>query len=335
MNDRALKEWFKLSDETKREIFFQTSDQTGLPADAVEKDWWVTQTLSIIFSMSCAKALVFKGGTSLSKSWNLLERFSEDIDLALDREYLGFVGELSRNKISKLRYASYEFLTTKFIQELSERIETFGFTNVVVKYRETINHDQDPLIIEIYYPNLTGKGIYLSPCILVEVGSRSLKEPYTQRVFRTIVSEIFANKTFADQNITVPTVNPERTFLEKVFLLHEEFQRPASKMRVERLSRHLYDIEVLSRTPFSQKALENMDLYNTIVAHRGKFTRLEGVDYAKHFPPHIQIVPPPDMLPLWEKDYHEMVESMIYGEKLSFNELILKIRVIQSLINKV
>jgi hypothetical protein len=97
----------------------------------------------------------------------------------------------------------------------------------------------------------------------------------------------------------------------------------------------LYDIEVLSRTSFFQKALADRNLHDTIVAHRSKFSRLEGVDYAKHVPPHIKIVPPENLLPLWEKDYNEMVENMIYGEKLPFNELILKITDIQNEINAI
>jgi hypothetical protein len=129
------------------------------------------------------------------------------------------------------------------------------------------------------------------------------------------------------------TVNPERTFLEKVFLLHEEFQRPPEKMRVERLSRHLYDLERLARTEYAQKALDNKELYNIIVSHRDKFSHLGGVDYAKHNPASIKIVPPTDLLPLWEKDYYEMVENMIYGEKLSFRDLIQQIEVLQKTIN--
>jgi len=332
-NFEHIKEWLKLPDNVKRKFYTAVGKAYDLSPAAVEKDWWVTHTLSIIFSMSCANALVFKGGTSLSKAWNLIKRFSEDIDLALDREYLGFAGELSKKEIHKLRYASYDFLTAKFTPELSERFVSLGFTDVVVKYREVVNHDQDPLIIEIYYPKLTEKDIYLRPGVLVEVGGRSLREPYSLKIFKTMVSEQFSNEPFADRSVTIPTVNPERTFLEKVFLLHEEFQRPTQKMRVERLSRHLYDIERLSQTQYFQKALEDKDLYATIVAHRSKFTRLEGVDYTKHFPSHIQIVPPPDLLSLWKKDYHEMVESMIYGEKLSFNELIMKLTHIQKEIN--
>jgi predicted nucleotidyltransferase component of viral defense system len=335
MHDDALKDWLKLSDSEKLKIFNNTSDECGLPFDAIEKDWWVTHTLAIIFSMSCGKALIFKGGTSLSKAWNLIERLSEDVDLVLDREYLGFAGELSKTNIQKLRRASYDFLSTKFTGELSDKFKALGFTDVVVKYREVVNHDQDPLIIEVYYPKLTEQNTYLRPCVLVEVGSRSLKEPYSQRVFSTLVAKVFADKSFADKPLTIPTVNPERTFLEKVFLLHEEFQRPPEKRRVERLSRHLYDIEKLSRTEYFEKALQDKELYNTIVAHRNKFSHLQGVDYDKHSPEYIKIVPPAELLPLWEKDYYGMIGSMIYGEKLSFTNLIQRIMDIQEKINAV
>jgi len=330
-----LKEWFRLSDNDKLICFRAITDKYDLKIPAVEKDWWVTHTLAIIFSMPYAKSLIFKGGTSLSKSWKIIERFSEDIDLALDREFLGFAGELSKKQISRLRYASYEFLTEKFTPELQQKFNELGFTDVLVKYREVANHDQDPLIIEIYYPKLTEKDIYLRPGVLVEIGSRSLKEPFSICKFKTLVAENYSNKLFADNEITIPTVNVERTFLEKVFLLHEEYQRPAEKRRVERLSRHLYDIEKISQTPHFQKALSDKDLYRKIVAHRDKFSHLGGIDYAKHEPQFINIIPPENLLPLWEKDYAEMSESMIYGNKLNFNELINNIKQVNDKINRI
>jgi len=330
-----LKEWLRLSGNDKLACFRAIADKYDLKIPAVEKDWWVTQTLAIIFSMSCAKSLIFKGGTSLSKAWKIIERFSEDVDLVLDREFLGFAGELSKIQIHKLRYASYEFLTEKFSPELQQKFNDLGFIDVFVKPREVVNHDQDPLVIEIYFPKLTEKDIYLRPGVLVEIGSRSLKEPFSPCKFKTLVAENYSNKPFADKEIIIPTVNVERTFLEKVFLLHEEYQRPAEKRRVERLSRHLYDIEKISRTSSFQKALSDKDLYRTIVAHRDKFSHLGGVDYTKHEPQFINIIPPENLLALWEKDYAEMLESMIYGEKLSFNELIDKIRQVNEKINRI
>ena len=329
----ALHEWLKLTDANKRNIFAETARKKALPVSSIEKDWWVVHTLAALFSTEYAEKLVFKGGTSLSKGWNLIERFSEDVDLALDREFLGFAGVLSKKEISRLRYASYEFISTKFLNALDLSFREMGFKNVVVKPQQVVNHDQDPLIIEIYYPKLTGQDIYLRPDILVEIGSRSLKEPYSPRNICTFVSETFAGMPFTENLMSIPTVNPERTFLEKVFLLHEEYQRPPEKMRVERLSRHLYDIEKLSRTQYFHKALSEKELYDTIVAHRENFSRLGGVNYKKHTPEHIRIVPPDNLLSLWEKDYESMTNSMVYGEKLSFNELIIRITNVQKTIN--
>jgi hypothetical protein len=150
-----------------------------------------------------------------------------------------------------------------------------------------------------------------------------------------MVAENYPGQPFADLPITIPTVNPERTFLEKIFLLHEEFQKSPGKRRVDGLSRHLYDIEILNRTDYAVIALNNPDLYNTIVAHRSKFSRISGVDFANHRPDKITFIPPDTVLPDWEADYNEMKENMIYGEALPFSELIEKLKVLRSRINAI
>lgn len=333
MNRNSISYWFQLSKQDRQEIFEETATQKGLSVAAIEKDWWVVQTLSVIFSMKYAEVLVFKGGTSLSKGWNLIQRFSEDIDLALDRKFLGFTGELSKGDIKKLRRKSYQFITETFTEELKNKFAELGFENVLVKYREVENHDQDPLIIEIYYPTLTNKDSYLKPAVLVEVSSRSLKEPFTQRSFGTIISEVFADRPFADKSITIPVVNPERTFLEKIFLLHEEFQKPQDKIRVERLSRHLYDIEKLSQTEYAKIALQDTELYNTIVRHREKFTPISGIDYTNHSPDKISFIPPDTILKDWQQDYETMIQTMIYDNPLPFDELIKRLTELQRRIN--
>ncbi|MBW7870486.1 MAG: nucleotidyl transferase AbiEii/AbiGii toxin family protein [Flavobacteriia bacterium] len=333
---KHLQEWFKLPDETKIRLFAETSRKFGLPSSsAVEKDWWVVHTLAIIFSMKCSNSLIFKGGTSLSKAWNLIHRFSEDIDLALDKEFLGFSDELTKSDIKKLRRKSYQFVSEVFTKELEESFAELGFKEVTIKAREAENHDRDPLIIEIYYNKLTEKDAYLKPGVLVEVGSRSLKEPFTNRTFGTFVSEIYTDNSFTDKPITIPTVNPERALLEKIFLLHEEFQRPPEKTRVERLSRHLYDIEKLSHTEYAEIALQNTKLYNAIVKHRSKFTAVSGIDYKNHNYPNIKFIPPDDIIKKWENDYNEMKISLIYGEALDFNELIKRLAEFQKRINEI
>lgn len=334
MNDLShLKEWLRLPNDTKLRAYVDTGNRKGLRPVAIEKDWWVVHTLNILFSMECAHALIFKGGTSLSKAWNVVQRFSEDIDLVLDREYLGFTGELSKGDIRRLRRRSYNFITTTFTEELKVKFYEASLVDVNIKFRAVENHDQDPIIIEIYYPKLTETDTYLKPGLLVEVGSRSLKEPFTPKTFSTMVAENYTHRPFADKPITIPVVNPERTFLEKIFLLHEEFQRPQEKIRVDRLSRHLYDIEKLSQTEYSTVALQNGDLYNAIVAHRKHFAPIAGVDFEKYQPATIKFIPPNELLPLWQNDYEQMQQNMIYGEALPFAELIRKLTELQKRIN--
>jgi predicted nucleotidyltransferase component of viral defense system len=306
----------------KAAIYQQISNTTGMPAFAVEKDWWVMQTLTIIFEMDVAQHLVFKGGTSLSKAWKLIERFSEDIDLAIERTFLGFTGDLSKNQRTELRKAASEYTSGPFYTELQARFAEKGLDNVSFKLVEATSSDQDPRIIEMYYPNVIPSPGYLEARVQVEIGCRSLKEPFSVQTFGSLVDEQFIDKDFALPFIQVPTVNPERTFLEKIFLLHEEFQRPTEKIRVDRLSRHLYDIYQLSKTDFATKAFEDIDLYETIVNHRHKFTRVGGVNYNLHQPKSINPIPTAKFIEAWKADYNTMIEQMIYEENPpSFEEM--------------
>jgi hypothetical protein len=122
--------------------------------------------------------------------------------------------------------------------------------------------------------------------------------------------------------------------LEKLFLLHEEFQRPKEKMRFERLSRHLYDVVTLAKTDYMERALSDQVLYETIVVHRYTFTRVGGVDYNLHQPKTINPIPRPEVMAEWEKDYNTMIEQMIYEESpFSFKEIIDSLMEIKARIN--
>lgn len=336
MNKVAIKEWLTYSDQTKKNIFSETAKAIGLPDAAVEKDWWVVRTLELVFDSSIAAHTVFKGGTSLSKAWNLIDRFSEDIDLALDRRFLAIDktdAEMKRPDISKLRKKSFKFISENYYPEITEKFKTAGF-EVRIQLGDYKAEDQDPLTIEIYYPSVTDPIAYLQPRVLIEVGSRSLMEPLTPRSFSSFVGEHFKGRKFADLPITVPTVNPERTFLEKIFLLHEEHQRLPDKMKIERKSRHLYDLEKLLDTEYASQAFKDENLYNTIVEHRAKLNKIGRVDYSKHSHDKINPIPPDEIIALWEKDYVEMQQSMFYNPSLPFNKLIDRIKELKARINK-
>lgn len=317
-------DFYKIKNTDRAEIFTEIATQKGMKPFAVEKDWWVSRTLEIIFQMSIAKHLVFKGGTSLSKAWKLINRFSEDIDLAIDKEYfITSEDGWSLKKINKVRKDAGDYSTGIFFKELQAAFSSKGYTDITFKVIEAKESDQDPRIIEIYYPHIIASEGYLIPRVQVEIGCRSLREPFTVRSFGSLVDETYAGSDFAMPFFDVPTVNPERTFLEKLFLLHEEFSKPIEKIRVDRLSRHMYDLYHLDKAGISALAINDKELYETIVTHRHTFTKVSGVDYNHHNPKTISPIPHPEIIAEWQDDYFKMKEDMIYDEnKPSFDDLI-------------
>ena len=317
-------DFYTIKKAEKEAVFNAIATEKGMTPFAVEKDWWVSRTLEIIFQMDIAEHLVFKGGTSLSKAWKLIHRFSEDIDLAIDKEFFeGFKGDISKTQVGKLRKIAGEYTTRIFFEELKDEFLKKGFKELQYKIIETGEGDQDPRILEIYYPNIIFSATeYLLPRVQIEVSCRSLREPFTAISFGALVDEVYANKDFAEPLFKVPTVNAERTFLEKLFLLHEEFLRPMDKMRVDRLSRHLYDVYHLSIAGIAEKAINDKELYETIVAHRYIFSRIGDVNYNLHNPKTLNPIPIAEKIEEWKADYAKMMEDMIYEEsKPTFENL--------------
>lgn len=322
----ATPDFYTLKDAQKNEIFTATAQHKSLPQYAVEKDWWVVQTLDIIFQLDMGRHLLFKGGTSLSKAWHLIHRFSEDIDLALNREYLGFdSGRISKSQVKKLREKSFEFVTTEFYQLLQKGFHEKGYTDVTFDFDDLGDGDQDPVSILIYYPAVTQHSEYVLPRVKVELGSRSLKDPFTDCGIVSFVGEQFPKRPFADKPITIPCVNPERTFLEKLFLLHEEFQKPIDKIRVERLSRHLYDVTKIYQSKHFSKAFDQ-ELVVSIIRHRERFNNMRGVDYKSLYPPNLNPIPPEQFLDAWGSDYKTMQTNMIPEESPNFSDLLVTVR---------
>ncbi|MCU0337700.1 MAG: nucleotidyl transferase AbiEii/AbiGii toxin family protein [Sediminibacterium sp.] len=326
--------WLKISRERRVEILNQATELTGLPAVAIEKDWWVTLCLQASFSSPYSSNIVFKGGTSLSKGWNLIDRFSEDIDLAMDRRFFGFEGDISKTQIRKLRKHSCEFISTEIVKDIIQKLTDWGaITECEVFAQHATESDKDPQTIAITYNSVVDTSEYLPQRVLIEISSRSLMEPTEIRCINSILNESFPNSNFTVAAVDIPTVLPERTFMEKIFLLHEEFSQEPEKIRVERLSRHFYDIEKLMDTIHGTNALQNKELYNNIVAHRKKFNPLRGLDYENHSPDKIKIIPPDTVIKKYAYDYSEMSKFMIYGNTLKFEELMARITELQKRVN--
>jgi len=322
--------WVQLSLEEKQTILANVAEEKGIDDNAVEKDFWVSVVLKAIFSLPCSKGLVFKGGTSLSKGWNLIERFSEDCDLAIDRSVLGFGKELSGGQRNKLRKKSKKFIDDMLVAELEKALNNMGLSehcNLVNP--STKESDKDPVEFFVEYTSvLPEKNPYIAEKVKIEISCRSLTEPFEMVGMRSMIEDAYPDEVFTEPPFDVPTVLPGKTFLEKIFLLHEEFNRFGGG-KVDRLTRHLYDIEKMMDKAFAIEAMNNESLYSDIVEHRSKFTAWSGLDYQSHHPSNISFLPPETLTEALKDDYKKMQEGFIYGKKLSYEELIERIAVLQ------
>lgn len=325
-----------LSTEERKDIIRRVQAENGMDLQIIEKDWWVTAVLRALFSLPYSEHISFKGGTNLSKCWGLIQRMSEDIDIAIDREFLGFSGQLSKTQISdKLRRAACSFVREKLQYELADQMIKDGISkeNFKVHVNITPISTTDPEIIEVEYSPIFNNNPYIRSKVIVEVSGRSMNEPVACVNLHSYIDDVFMNVPIAEADFKVRAVVPQRTFLEKLFLLHEEYYKPIEYVRTARMSRHLYDICQIMNTPIAEQALDDKDLYLSVMEHRRVFIGLRGFDYSTLLPQTLNIVPPADIQDLWRQDYREMQESMIYGESPSFDQLIEKLRVLNERIN--
>lgn len=175
----TIKNWIKLSFDQRKRYINTIAIENGISAETVEKDWWVTITLKAIFSSPFSEHLSFKGGTSLSKCWNLIERMSEDVDIAINREYLGFLGELSKTQISdKLRRASCRFVREIMAVEIEKQLLKLDIDKSLFNVEVDITpvSTTDPEIIKIRYQSMFPNTIYIQNQVLIEVSGRSMNE---------------------------------------------------------------------------------------------------------------------------------------------------------------
>lgn len=331
--------WFKLNIEDRLAVLQQASAISGINNKALEKDIWVTIILDAVFRTIYAKHLHFKGGTSLSKAWKIIERFSEDIDLSIERSFYGFSEELSYSQIKKLKRISSEFISTDFKDELEKTIIDIGvpakmFTIKATPIPETMKDTVDPQEIIIEYVSILEPIEYLPDTIKVEVSARSIKEATQIRAINSIVDGILPEIGLLGESFQVCTIEPQVTMLEKIFLLHEEFTKSISDMRHLRMSRHLYDLYKLHEFSYADIAIKDKSLYERIIAHRQQFIRQSGIDYDHHGGETISFIPPSHILDAYKNDYEKMNLNMIYGDAPSFEALIEKLNGIQELIRK-
>ena len=332
-----MNKFLTLTDTQRRTVFEQTATRIKLPVASIEKDFWVTEILNILFSLPYADKIVFKGGTSLSKVWDVIRRFSEDIDIAIDRSIFGIEGDVTKKQLKKLRKASSVFVRDTLANDLIAEAEEAGLSDFV-----TIKADPDgegdatypePRQIHIIYNSVlpSGSNPYLRDEVLLEVGARSLFEPTAKAKVESFVTKAFPHLTSNDKVTEVVAAVAEKTFLEKAFLLHELFTTDGCR-NANRKSRHLYDLCKMLEAGIADIAIPNDELWETIRHHREVFTSIRDVDYTPDVRKRIVLTPPESVIEEWNNDYDTMVANMIYEDKVpTFSDILTGVTKIESM----
>lgn len=345
-----MSKWINFSIDERKAIIQGVVSTMQIDEAAAEKDWWVTAVLYALFHTKAGDYLLFKGGTSLSKGWNIIDRFSEDIDLALGREFflnnknLSCANCTSNTQIHNLREKGQDFLFGEFKEDLKEQLSILGLDVKVIAENELLDdngepkkvaHDKDPSVIFVQYPSLyNSEAPYAVPTVKIEISVLSMAEPYEMKRISSLIEQVYKDEDIDSDIVqTIKTVSPARTFLEKAFLLCEEYQK--REPRTYRMSRHFYDLEKLSHTDYMNMALSDSNLYYDIVEHRKKFYHVGYVDYDKELPETITIVPREELVSKYEEDYNDMRSSFIYGEALEFSDLLKFLKTLQERFRKI
>lgn len=337
-------ELIKLPKADREAAFRIASTHTGYPAHVVEKDFWVTYLLDTLFNrLTHAHRLMFKGGTSLSKCYNLIERFSEDIDLSLNMEDLGFGGDKAPHELLKtkskreaekavelLKLAGEAFLRDSLLPMLSNQI-----TLDIGSAKEwSLSIDpNNPENILFHYPkslNTSEYGDqYVKPVVLIESGTKAAHEPIERVEIKAFVEDAIAEiKTSCEVNV----LSPKRTFWEKATILHAENNINKPERVKERLSRHLYDLVMLYRSDIGKEAIKDITLLANVAEHKKFYFRSGAANYDDAKPGTLKIVPHDAILQAFKQDYEKM-GSMFSGEILSFDAIISELKQLENSIN--
>ncbi len=329
--------FLELSAEEQSDILQTVAPQLGRGAPVLEKDIWVCWTLQALFSMPGAHPMAFKGGTSLSKVYGVIDRFSEDIDITLDYRafeegFDPFAEGVSRTK------------TKQFSDRLKSHV--FAYANeVVVPYLEselaklptaeqhTVELDDGGEKIWVTYPSVVeGTGEYIRSQVLIELGGRNVIDPNETHTVSPYISELTQGLLYPSSEVVV--LSPERTFWEKATLIHVECNRGRLRESAERLSRHWYDLVMLAEHPAGQSAVENRELFEEVVRHKKAFFHTGYANYDECLNGQLKLLPETDTLEGLRADYEKMVRAgMMYSTPPGFEEIVDSIRDLESRVN--
>lgn len=319
-----------LHKEELRELFNETAIRKHVTPVIAEKDFWVTWVLSKIFNDPyLSSILMFKGGTSLSKVFNVIQRFSEDIDLVLDWNTI--IKDDPLLKRSKTKQSDFN-------DSLNEKAHEFLLSDLLPKFKQLLHpicncelEQNAQLIINVNYPAVFSDK-YLRPQILLEIGPLAAWLPFSQYSIISFAAECFPT-LFNQGTCNVKAIVAERTFWEKATILHHEANRPENSKLPLRYSRHYYDLAMLALSSIKPHALEKLNLLKDVVEFKQKFYPRPWAKYGECLIGKLKLTPPDYRVSALDVDYKQM-RGMIFGNYPEFNEILSILHSLENEVNK-
>lgn len=327
----------KIPSKDREALFRNTAAKLGMNEAIIEKDFWVCYMLDYLFHRCAWKDnLAFKGGTSLSKAYGLIERFSEDIDLILDWRVLGYgINEPWEERSNNKQDA--------FNKEANERAATFLcdtflpaiLADLTAEFGDSVKcfiDKDDEQTVKIVYPN-SFSDVSILQEIRLEIGALAAWTPVKVANITPYVAQEYG-RLFTQPTTDILTVMPERTFWEKVTILHREAFRDENRPFPTRYSRHYYDLYRMMQTDVKDNALMDNDLLARVVDFKDKFYRCPWARYDLAKRGTMRLIPPDYNLEKLRDDYEHM-QNMLFGNKPSFEEIMDCIKKLEENINDV
>jgi hypothetical protein len=322
----------------ERKLYFdQGAVRRNLSPVILEKDFWVCWLLGVLFASRFGTWLVFKGGTSLSKVFGLIGRFSEDIDLSLSPEFLKLPeAGTSRNQANKWMKAAEAACGRAVEHENAPEVEQ-AVTAVLGKpggrwFEFLTDPGTNSPVLLFHYPTTQPPGFdYLKRSVKLEFGSLTDQQPAGRHPVRPWLAETI-EAAFPDWTCQVVALEVERSFWEKATILHAEYHRPPAKPTPDRFSRHYADTAALAQHPGVAAAVGRDDLRQRVVEWKAQFFGSSWANFALAKPGTFRLVPPPERLPALRRNYQAM-RGMYLQEPPSFDQVIAVLAQLETRIN--
>ena len=318
--------FLNLPADERRLYIEQAAARRNILPVVLEKDFWVCWLLGVLFGSRFRDHLVFKGGTSLSKVFGVIDRFSEDIDLSLSPEFLGLEGAgTSRNQATKWMKKAEAACSASVQDAIGPELERLVSEVLGERpggwFEFLIDLGTHSPVLLFHYPTAEPTGFdYLIRSVKLEFGSLTDQRPAGQHPVRPWIADILEG-AFADWSCEVVALEAERTFWEKATILHAECHRPAERPTPDRFSRHYADMAALARHPIAGTSLVQHGLRDRVVEWKARFFASTWARYDLAKPGTFQLVPGPDRIFELRRDYRAM-RDMYLSEPREFDAVV-------------